>query len=92
MQIHIFKTVQELLLAMADYFVSTANSSISSRREFNVALSGGSSPKRLYEMLASPDFKHQVKWDKVNFFFGDERYVPANDPENNGLMVKKDNH
>ena len=89
MQIHIFKTVQELLMAMADYFVSTANSSISSRSEFNVALSGGSSPKRLYEMLASPDFKHQVKWDKVNFFFGDERYVPANDPENNALMVKK---
>ena len=89
MQIHIFKTVQELLLAMADYFVSTANSSISSRREFNVALSGGSSPKRLYEMLASPDFKHQVEWNKVNFFFGDERYVPANDPENNALMVKK---
>lgn len=89
MQVHIYKTVQELLMAMADYFVCTANSSISSRREFNVALSGGSSPKRLYEMLASPDFKHQVEWDKVNFFFGDERYVPANDPENNALMVKK---
>ena len=89
MQIHVFKTVQELLMSMADYFVSTANSSISSRSEFNVALSGGSSPKRLYEMLASPDFKHQVEWDKVNFFFGDERYVPANDPENNALMVKK---
>lgn len=89
MQINVFKTVQELLMAMADYFVSTAQSSISTRKEFNVALSGGSSPKRLYEILASPDFKHQIEWDKVNFFFGDERYVPANDPENNALMVKK---
>ena len=89
MKINVFKTVQELLMAMADYFVTTAKNSISSRKEFNVALSGGSSPKRLYEMLASPDFKHQVEWDKVNFFFGDERYVPANDPENNALMVKK---
>ena len=89
MAIHVFKTVEELLMAMADYFVSTAKSSISSRRIFNVALSGGSSPKRLYEMLASPDFKHQVEWEKVNFFFGDERYVPADDPDNNALMVKK---
>ena len=89
MKINVFKTVQELLVAMADYFVSTAKSSISSRKEFNVALSGGSSPKKLYEILASSDFKHQVEWDKVNFFFGDERYVPANDPDNNALMVKK---
>jgi len=89
MKINVFKTVQELLVAMADYFVSTAKSSISSRKEFNVALSGGSSPKRLYEILSSSDFKHQVEWDKVNFFFGDERYVPADDPDNNALMVKK---
>jgi len=89
MKINVFKTVQELLVAMADYFVSTAKSSISSRKEFNVALSGGSSPKKLYEILASSDFKHQVEWDKVNFFFGDERYVPADDPDNNALMVKK---
>ena len=89
MKIHVFKTVQELLMAVADYFVTVAQSSISSRGEFNVVLSGGSSPKRLYEMLASSDLKHQVEWDKVHFFFGDERYVPANDPENNALMVKK---
>lgn len=89
MKINIFKTVQELLMAVAEYFISVAQSSISSHGEFNVALSGGSSPKRLYEMLASPDFKHQVEWNKVNFFFGDERYVPADDPENNSLMVKK---
>ena len=89
MPIHVFTTVQELIKAMADYFVKIAGESISSRGVFNVALSGGSSPKRLYELLASPDFNQQVKWDKVNFFFGDERYVPADDPENNALMVKK---
>jgi len=87
--IHVFKTVQELIKATADYFVRIAGESISSRGVFNVALSGGSSPKRLYELLASPDFNKQVKWGKVNFFFGDERYVPADDPENNALMVKK---
>jgi len=87
--IHVFQTVQELIKAMAEYFVKIAAESISSRGVFNVALSGGNSPKRLYELLASPDFNQQVKWKKVNFFFGDERYVPADDPENNALMVKK---
>lgn len=86
--IRIFKTVEKLLAAMADYFVTIAQSSIALRGEFNVALSGGSSPKKLYELLASPPFKQQIYWDKINFFFGDERYVPANDPENNALMVK----
>ncbi|HEX6846481.1 MAG TPA: 6-phosphogluconolactonase [Chitinophagaceae bacterium] len=89
MKVNIFKTVQELLIAMADYFISISQSSIASRGQFNVALSGGSSPKRLYEMLASTDFKDQVEWNKINFFFGDERYVPDNDPGNNSLMVKK---
>jgi len=89
MTINIFKSVQELLMAMVDYFISTCKSSISSRGEFNVALSGGSSPKKLYEILASPGIKEQVEWEKINFFFGDERYVPADDPENNALMVKR---
>jgi 6-phosphogluconolactonase len=89
MEINIYKTIHELLLAMADYFLSTAQSSISTRGEFNVVLSGGSSPKLLYEMLASPDFKYRLDWESVNFFFGDERFVPADDPQNNALMVKK---
>lgn len=86
---HIFKTNNELLLAMADFFIKNAQKSITEHGEFNVSLSGGSSPKKLYEMLASPDFNHMVDWKKVNFFFGDERYVPADDPESNALMAKK---
>lgn len=89
MRIHILKTIQELIKTMADYFVIVARNAIAARGEFNVALSGGSSPKKLYELLASPEYKQQVAWDKVNFFFGDERYVPANDLENNSAMVKR---
>ena len=89
MKINVFKTVDDLIPAVADYFSATAQDSISSRGEFNVALSGGVSPKRLYEMLASPDFKEQIEWAKINFFFGDERNVPREDPENNARMVKK---
>jgi 6-phosphogluconolactonase len=85
----IYKSVQELIKAVADYFIDTAEDSIASHGEFNVALSGGVSPKRLYELLASPEFSQKLNWDKVNFFFGDERYVPGDDPDNNALMVEK---
>lgn len=89
MKINVFKTVEELLPAVADFFASTAQMAIASRGEFNVALSGGASPVKLYEMLASRDFKERIDWHKINFFFGDERYVPKTSPENNAHMVKK---
>jgi 6-phosphogluconolactonase len=89
MKIHVFRTLRELLSAMADYFTTAAHEAISSRGEFNVALSGGSSPVKLYEMLASPPFKNRINWEKTNFFFGDERYVPKASPENNAHMAAK---
>ena len=88
MTFHILKTKPELIIAIAAYFISICENAIASRGEFNVVLSGGNSPKKLYELLASPGYKEQVNWKKINFFFGDERYVPANNPENNAHMVK----
>jgi 6-phosphogluconolactonase len=89
MKINIFNSEDEVLNALANYFVETAASSIASHGQFSVALSGGSSPKKLYELLASPSFKDKVEWNKVHFFFGDERYVPHTDPQSNYLMAKK---
>ncbi|MDB5153692.1 MAG: pgl [Mucilaginibacter sp.] len=89
MKINIFNSQEEVLNALANYFVETAASSIASHGQFSVALSGGSSPKKLYELLVSPSFKDRVEWNKVHFFFGDERYVPHTDPQSNYLMAKK---
>ena len=89
MTFHILKTNPELIKAIARHFISVSKNAIASRGEFNVVLSGGSSPKKLYELLASPGYKEQVNWKKVNFFFGDERNVPANDPGNNAYMVQR---
>lgn len=86
---HILKTIPELTDAIATYFISVGENAIATRGEFNVVLSGGNSPKKLYELLASPEYKKKMNWEKVNFFFGDERYVPAKDPENNAYMVKR---
>lgn len=54
-----------------------------------IALSGGSTPKRLYETLASPQFIQDVHWDRLEFFFGDERSVAPSDPDSNYGMAER---
>ncbi len=89
MTLHIYKTVPEVIVAIADYFVEVTNESIISRGECNVVLSGGGSPELLYKMLASAQYRKQLNWDKIHFFFGDERNVPKNDAQNNSNMVRR---
>jgi len=89
MSLNIFETENEVLAALADYFVSVADKSIVAKGKFSVALSGGTSPKKLYQLLASPAYNKKVDWDKVYFFFGDERNVPKDSPDSNYLMAKK---
>jgi 6-phosphogluconolactonase len=53
-----------------------------------VCLTGGSSPKQLYELLASDPYRDQIPWARVHWFIGDERFVPANNPLNNMAMAR----
>ena len=89
MERHIFSSEEAVLRALANFFVATADQAIAARGRFAVALSGGSSPKKLYELLASDAYRVQVAWGKVYFFFGDERTVPKTSPDSNYLMAKK---
>jgi 6-phosphogluconolactonase len=89
MELNIFNTEEEVLNALAVYFVKTAQDSITAKGKFSVALSGGSSPKKLYQLLASAAYSGEVDWEKVYFFFGDERNVPKDSPDSNYLMAKK---
>jgi len=88
MKLNVFNSADETLLNLANYFVTLAEKSIADNDKFTVALSGGSSPKKLYELLASPAYKGKVDWDNVYFFFGDERNVPQDDKDSNYLMAK----
>jgi len=88
MKLHISPATTEVLHELAEYLVATANQAIASHGRFTVALSGGSSPKKLYELLAYNEFKGQLDWTKVYFFFGDERNVLHTDPQSNYLMAK----
>ena len=56
---------------------------------FTVALSGGSTPKTLYSLLASPEYRGRVDWPRVHLFWGDERCVPPDHPESNYRMVRE---
>ncbi|RZL12346.1 MAG: 6-phosphogluconolactonase [Hymenobacter sp.] len=89
MNLHVFPTADAVLEALAAYFVTAATQAVAARGRFTVALSGGSSPKKLYELLASDAYRSQVEWDKAYFFFGDERNVPHTSPDSNYLMAKK---
>src|SRR5213593_2317738 len=68
-------------------FVLLANQCVATKGRFAVALSGGSTPKGLYSLLATPEFRDQIPWSQVYFFWGDERCVPPDDSASNYRMV-----
>ncbi len=78
-EIRTFKNVEKLSRAAAHLFVDQAAQSIAERGRFLVALNGGSTPTRLFQLLAA-DFGDQVDWRNVHVFWGDERCVPPDDP------------
>jgi 6-phosphogluconolactonase len=84
--IRIFDDPAKLFQGAAEEFVSQATTAVRSRGRFTVALSGGSTPKSLYALLAQ---NPSLAWDKIHFFFGDERHVPPDNPESNYRMVRE---
>jgi len=54
-----------------------------------ICLTGGSSPKALYQLLASDTYRNRIPWDRVHWFIGDERFVPTTDPLNNMAMARR---
>jgi 6-phosphogluconolactonase len=77
-EIRIFKDVEELSRAAANLLVRQAAEAIADRDRFLVALNGGSTPVRLFQLL-STDFHMDIDWSRVHVFWGDERCVPPDD-------------
>lgn len=61
----------------------------SSRGRFAICLSGGSTPRRLYQLLADAPYRDAVPWDRVHWFWGDERFVPWDHPDSNYRMARE---
>ena len=85
--IHIFESPQELARAAAEVFVEEAAKSVQEKGSFTVALAGGSTPKALYELLAT-EYRDALDWNGVHVFFGDERTVPPEDEDSNYHMAQ----
>ena len=78
-----------LARAAAEHFITLATAAIAARGQFVVALSGGSTPRATYTLLARDEFAARVDWPRVHVFWGDERCVPPDHPESNYRMARE---
>ena len=81
--VNIFPDLENLNHSAAEMFVRIGNEAINKGGRFTVALAGGSTPKSLYRLLSGEQFRNQIEWNNVFFFFGDERNVAPDDEESN---------
>jgi 6-phosphogluconolactonase len=89
MKINVFNTTEKIIEALAKFIIEIGKKAILDKNQFTFVLSGGNSPKKLFQLLASADYRNQLDYSKVFFFFGDERYVPHNHQDSNYLMAKE---
>lgn len=79
---------EELAVRAADFVVRSALDAIRERGRYMLALAGGSTPKAAYRLLARLPFEEAVDWAHTYLFFGDERFVPPEDPRSNFAMAR----
>jgi 6-phosphogluconolactonase len=89
MTIRTFDDPEAVSRAAADEFVRCCREAIAARGRFTVALSGGSTPRRLYQLLAGPPWDDRIDWGRIVFFWGDERCVPPDNAESNYRMARE---
>jgi len=87
MQLHILKDSTEFSTTVADWMVDHINKTLQKQDRFTLVLSGGGTPKKLNELLASDAYKNKIDWSKIHCFWGDDRFVPFNDERNNAKMA-----
>jgi 6-phosphogluconolactonase len=80
----VFDTPEQLARQVADWVIEQASKS---GARFALCLSGGETPKRLYELLATPAYRGRMPWDRIHCFWGDERMVPHADERSNFHMA-----
>lgn len=87
MSVTVFKDLDTLYKKSADIFVELSEKAIQKHGKFVVALSGGSSPKAIFNLLATEEYSSKIDWTKIYFFWVDERWVPLNDEKSNAKMT-----
>jgi len=87
-EIRTLTTPQELFAAAAEVVVGAATDAVAQRGRFTISLSGGSTPKSLFNLLAT-NARTVLPWERMFFFWGDERHVPPTDPDSNYRMAEE---
>jgi 6-phosphogluconolactonase len=88
-RVRVFDEAEAVARAAAARIAELARESVEARGVFTLALSGGSTPRRVYELLAGEDFREGIDWPNVHVFFGDERMVPPDSAESNYRMANE---
>lgn len=89
MDVSIFPDGGQLSVAAAEYIVRVAQESIATHGRFTIALSGGSTPRKLYAMLADEPYRGQIDWALTEIFWSDERCVSPDDEESNYHLAQQ---
>lgn len=88
-KIRIVEGSDSLASAAADAIVHAANQAIDAEGRFTIALSGGSTPEKAYQLLALPERSRQLDWKRIHVFFSDERFVPHDDSRSNYALAAR---
>jgi len=85
--LHIYKDANEVSHSLAEWTTSLIERTLQQQDGFTWVLTGGNSPKQLYELLSQSPYRERIQWEKLHFFWGDERAVPFEDSRNNARMT-----
>ncbi len=87
MKLHIYDNKEIMSEALAQWICDLISTILNNQEFFSLVLSGGETPKLLYQKLASDKYKKQINWKRIHVFWGDERAVPFTDDRNNAKMA-----
>jgi 6-phosphogluconolactonase len=87
MNLNISKNIEALSEQVANWIIDYIKTILQNQDRFTICLSGGNTPKKLYQFLTSESLKNKIDWKKIHVFWGDERYVPFKDDRNNAKMA-----
>lgn len=85
--IQVYNDLEALSQAAAELFAVQSRQASMICGRFSVALSGGETPRRMFELLAAPEYRDRIHWAEVHVFWSDERCVPEDDPRSNAKMA-----
>ncbi|MFI5154933.1 MAG: 6-phosphogluconolactonase [Chitinophagales bacterium] len=87
MSMHVYDSPEQMSAAAASWICSLIGDTLKRKKRFSIVLSGGNTPKSVYQLFASSPLRESIEWNRLDFFWGDERFVPFEDERNNARMA-----